>query len=482
MQKKHKIEYMRAKLNVAIASTVILALIVAGLLLKERLPLFRSPSEGSSDSPAETVNAYPASEPDSDAVIESVSGEDYIVTGTLIAVHDDNLAGASSVPEPVEGTGADPGSAGGPGADPRLPEQLRNSRSLIGLTDETIFATRISQNGLYHYDRLSESEQVLYAELLYIMQQHAENIYISAMDASTLERVQNCVLNDHPEIFYVDGYYSTRYTLQEQTIGFSFSGRYTLSVEEIALRQRQIDMYVSNCLAGISPDADDYTKVKYIYEYIIRNTDYLTASPDNQNICSVFLYGSSVCQGYAKATQYLLQRLDVPATLVVGTVSQAANSSLSGAHAWNLVRVDGDYYYVDTTWGDASFLGSEGEAEQSGIGYDFLCATSADIASTHTIGSVVEMPYCEATAANYYIRENAFFDTADMDRLKDLIARKAGEGSDTVTFKCATEEVYRQMLDLLINRNMIFELFNRAPGETVTYSRSDDKHTMTVWF
>ena len=167
-----------------------------------------------------------------------------------------------------------------------------------------------------------------------------EEYELDCKDVDEINRIFLCVMMDHPEIFWVSGYVYTRYTRGDVLEAMGFRGAYSMDPSTISSRQASIDAYVNNCLAGM-PDGDDYIRIRYVYEYIIRNTVYDTESSDNQNICSVFINGRSVCQGYAKATQYLLSKVGIPCTLVTGTSTGAGN------HAWNLVKIGDKYYHTD---------------------------------------------------------------------------------------------------------------------------------------
>lgn len=348
----------------------------------------------------------------------------------------------------------------------------------VRLPEEKKTVLQEMQAGAYAYHQLSDDEQTLYIEILWALLEYQENVTLSSMDNEEIARIFQCVLNDHPEIFYVDGYTYTQYTLGDMLKKITFTGNYKMDREEIVRRQSQIDEYVEKCFAALAPDADEYEKVKYIYEYLIDHTEYDASAEDNQNICSVFLDGHSVCQGYAKATQYLLQQAGINATLVLGNVSSGEG------HAWNLVEIDGDWYYVDTTWGDASYQtvgnSSYPQNRMPTINYDYLCVTTEQLCMTHTIDNVVELPLCTATAANYYVREGLYFTSLDKEQLAGIFQNGYEKGNAYVTLKCATAEVYRQMQEMLITNQEIFHYLD-CPDGVVSYTDDEKQYCMSFW-
>ncbi len=303
--------------------------------------------------------------------------------------------------------------------------------------------------GLYYFDLLDPFGKQLYLEMLIVLQKFESNVCLCSLDEDKIDSVFLCVLYDHPEIYYTNGYLLTRYLAKEEVVRLGFSPMYTMEEEYAQECQKYVDEYTANFLSGIDRRfASDYEKVKYTYEFVILNTEYDIDSEDNQSIISVMLNKKSVCQGYARTVQYLLSKLDVPATVVSGYDQNGEG------HAWNLVKCNNAYYYVDATWGDSSFNLSSNYSE---ISYDYLNITTAELEKNHVIDNIAEVPLCMFTSDNYYVKEGLYFNSVNDEKLKEAFNNAYDDGRSFISIKCSNSMVFEDIRTYLIDDNHIFD-------------------------
>jgi len=133
------------------------------------------------------------------------------------------------------------------------------------------------------------------------------------------------------------------------------------------------DLAILEALEGISaltdPALTDYERELALHDRMIAWAEYdpgaLTSGPigepmpDNDNPYGFLTGRKGICLGYASTFQLMMDLSGIECTTVHGT-SHAGTAD----HAWNLVKLDGEWYAVDTTWDDpvASFQVPESTA------------------------------------------------------------------------------------------------------------------------
>ncbi|MCR4813298.1 MAG: hypothetical protein K5879_00565 [Lachnospiraceae bacterium] len=354
-----------------------------------------------------------------------------------------------------------------------LNEKDLRTREKYGLTKENIVKVCEENRSKYCYETMDESLHQLYAEILIVVKERAEEVPLCTREPEELDFAYRCVLNDHPEIYSINGYTCVLHSANKVPVKLVFTAKYIMSEQEEAGFRSKIDEYVKEYKSGLKEDASEYQKVRYTYEYLIDNTEYVLDSEYNQNICSVMAYHKSVCLGYAKSMQYLLNEVGVKSTIVEGIAASGE------AHAWNMVQIGGAFYYTDVTWGDSSYTNGNSVVKVlSGINYDFLNITTEELEHTHTIDNVVPLPQCVEIADNYYVREGLYFDFINTNALSWVFKNAYERDDDHVTVKCANDSVFQEMKFYLLEEQNIFEYLPEGT-DTLSYGENQEMHTLT---
>ena len=322
--------------------------------------------------------------------------------------------------------------------EPSEVQDLRNQD--VAETDENGYQE-------YYFTLLEESERKVYREMLDGIRKREDNFYLTTSEEATINKTYHALLKDHPELFWVHNRQEVYTTSYQGSDYCEFSPGYTYTDQEVEEIQQAMQNACQEVKALIPDGADTYEKVKTVYSYLIDTAEY-ASSDDDQNIAGIFWRKQAVCAGYARAVQYLLEQFDIPCIYVEGDTKDSDEG-----HAWDIVQIEGKYYYVDATNGDQPrFL--EGDAvqlaEHKTIIYDYLCPFPDEYEQVYTASSEFPVPECTATDKNFYVLNGACFDSYDYQSLYEFCCMRLDNGAAVVRFKFKNredfDEVYQQWI------------------------------------
>ena len=170
-----------------------------------------------------------------------------------------------------------------------------------------------------------------------------------SIPADQISDVVMLFINQHPEYYWLsfescDVENGIAVTLYEDVKPFMGKSRSTV------FGSSSLEEATKKALAVVKPEMSDLEKALVLHDYIALNTEYDYQGYLNGNLPnSVFtiegtlVEGKAVCQGYALAYQYLLNKVGIESKYV-------ASSAMN--HGWNLVKIFGRWYHVDVTWDD----------------------------------------------------------------------------------------------------------------------------------
>ena len=346
----------------------------------------------------------------------------------------------------------------------------------------------------YAYECLSESEKLVYDDLFRAINAHEPEItsFSSKVTDEQIKKIIEYVQIDHPELFWFQ--HGAAYFFDANTrLVNKVNMRYCMTLEETNERQAEIDKALPSFLNSINEHMSDYEVALKVYENIIELVDYDTVGlkrqedsensadvPDDlRSIYGVFVNKKAVCAGYAKATQYLMNLLGIECTYIT-----------SDTHAWNLIKLEGDYYHLDTTWGDGSNT-EQTHIQSERIDYDCFCITTEEVEKlgSHKATGTLPLPKCTATKCNYHIRNGLYIENYNLEMIRDIIFENITANTLDISFKCINQSVFENVKQELIDKGKLQDVIQFVNLKSITklkteyrYSVKDERLIISFYF
>ena len=280
------------------------------------------------------------------------------------------------------------------------------------------------KNQSFYYNSLSSENKKIYTAIANGIKKFNKSIALKEYEIidndttmSDIDKSMQAFFADHPEVFYV----SSKYTVLTKTTAFNeyveLELEYTLSnSSELDTKIGEIENKINEYIE-YTKDKDDFESELILHDMLGKNVKYYEYNDvelvpqECHTIYGAFLSNQSVCDGFSKALQILLDRKGIESIIVFGNLENEA-------HAWNLVNLNNSWYHLDLT-SDKSIK----DISENIVLHTYFNLTTNAIKGTHTIDSEEILPISNNEEYNYYIKKNKVlkFEDVFMKKFKSLL-------------------------------------------------------------
>ncbi|MCI6581043.1 MAG: hypothetical protein MSH15_03500 [Oscillospiraceae bacterium] len=295
------------------------------------------------------------------------------------------------------------------------------------------------------------------------------------VDEKIVSEVCDYLSVENPELYWIAGY---TWSTDGYNTDIKFNIINDFSVEELKEQSDLVEKNISEIILHIDSSWNDFDKIKYVHDYIIDNTVYDSIGADKiqQNedggFCSsaygCLIEGKAVCQGYADAFKMIMDRIGIESGIVSGITER-------GKHAWNYVKADGEYYWIDLTWDDP--VTETGDDIRR---YDYFMLNNEMFMKNRVADNPERLPLCQSMKLNYFVYNNLFIDTYSFE---ELCSKINNSDSDSISFMFSSLYEMNRCLSEIVDEGRIWEI-NRAVenSDHISYGTYEKMNVFTIDF
>ena len=304
------------------------------------------------------------------------------------------------------------------------------------------FESQLGTKSFYYYNTLDDVQKQTYIMIFSMFENFTDSRRLE-VNQDELNEIFMSVLYDNSEFFWVD----IKYNYVDYGTSVEFMPIYRFEREKALEMSEKLNDEINGVLKSADTLATDYEKELYFHNYVCDATVYSEETFGNlgDTAYSSLIDGKAICEGYSRAMQMLLDRAGIYNYLVVG---DGVSDDGTEPHMWNIVKIDGENYHLDTTWNDTG--------NKDKVGYLYFNVNDAFISNDH-LNIKPANNNCTKMSANYFVTNGLYVDDfKNFAGLVTPVANALKTGDNMVEILFSDEKQLSKAMKSLENNNYEF--------------------------